>query len=306
MRRIHSAPHALSLVVPFLDAGRWLPITVPSLLAQSTPIELVFVDDGSTDDSAARLSLLLSEHEARTRSLGHRVRVMRLRENQGRSVARNTGVSASQAPLVAFVDADVALPPDWAAQQVEAHERYGAVAVVPRRVPLGLDPTDDFHRYLRRKEGAIGARGAGAELPWKQFVTAAVTVRRRAFLEVNGFDPAISYGEDTDLGLRLGAAHPRGLRLHPGNIAYHHDPDTLERALANFSRFGRRDLPALLERHHSLHDDTASAGTRGALARTLAQLVPPRLIRGVLPHLPASLHTLGVRGLCLRALQAPA
>ncbi|MEM8598704.1 MAG: glycosyltransferase family 2 protein [Bacteroidota bacterium] len=304
--RRRSRRFAMSIVVPFLNAGPWLEVTVPSLLGQSVPVELVFVNDGSTDDSGARLAVVLAAHQARITERRHQVRVVRLLSNQGRSAARNAGVDAASASLLGFVDADVALPSGWAARHIEAHTDESAVAIIPRRIPVGIDAREAFHRYLFAKEERLATHDGGYVLPWKQFVTAAVTMRRDAFEAVGGFDPAIRYGEDTDLGLRLGRAHPRGLRYSPESFAYHHDPDTLVRALSNFARFGQRDLPTLQQRHPTLRRDTASTGLRGTIARSLAKHVPSRLVRGMLPVLPSSLHTLGVRGLCLRALHSSA
>lgn len=306
MPRPRSAPYAISLIVPFLDMGRWLTVTAPSLLAQSIPVELIFVNDGSTDDSGARLSIVLDEHRDLIKARKHRVRVLRHVSNRGRSAARNSGVAASTAPLLAFVDADVALPSTWAAQHIAAHEDYGATAVLPRRLPVGVDPTDDFQRYLLRKEALLASEPSGTVVAWKHFVTAAVTLRREAFESTGGFDADVRYGEDTDLGLRLAPHHPKGLRLCPTCVVFHHDPDTLDRALVNFERLGKDELPVLLARHPDLQQDTAAKGARGALKRRLAQLLPERLVRGALPMLPPALHSLGVRGLCLRALQAQA
>lgn len=292
-----------SLIVPFYNAARWLRVTAPSLFAQTAPIELVFVDDGSTDGSASVVASLIAAHRPHIEALGHRVTVLAHGTNQGRSAARNTGVAATTAPLLAFVDADVALPPTWVQAQADAHARLDAVAVLPHRIPLGLDADEPYHRYLAHKERRLGSVDPSAPIPWSRFVTAAVTLRRDAFDATGGFDTAVDYGEDTELGLRVGRLHPDGFRLAPEIVAYHHDPDTLDVAVSKFVRFAEHDLPRMVARYPELRQEVGATGARGALARAALRIVPSALIRAALPVLPAPLHALAVRGLIFDAIQ---
>ncbi|MEM8559303.1 MAG: glycosyltransferase family 2 protein [Bacteroidota bacterium] len=294
-----------SLVVPFFNAARWLRVTVPSLLGQDVPVEIVFVDDGSSDASRATVEALVEANQPEIEARGHRVEVLVHAANQGRSAARNSGVAATTAPLLAFVDADVALPPSWIGAQAAAHSRLDAVAVMPRRIPLGLDPVEPYHRYLAAKEERLGRADPYAPIPWSRFVTAAVTLCRDAFDSAGGFDTAIDYGEDTEIGLRIGRLYPNGFRLAPDIVAYHHDPDTLAVAVAKFTRFAERDLPRMLARYPELRDEVGATGTRGYLARAALGIVPTALIRAALPLLPESLHSLAVRGLIFDAIQPP-
>ena len=83
----------LSVVVPAYNAGSHLKQAVDSLLAQRLPgLEIVVVDDGSTDGSLALLT-------------GLAVRIVR-QARKGEAAARNAGVKACTAPCVTFLDAD--------------------------------------------------------------------------------------------------------------------------------------------------------------------------------------------------------
>lgn len=86
---------SVSVVIPCYNAGRFLRETLDSILAQTRkPLEVIVVDDGSTDGSAAVAD-----------SFGPPVRVMR-QPNQGESVARNHGLHEAKGDWVAFLDAD--------------------------------------------------------------------------------------------------------------------------------------------------------------------------------------------------------
>ena len=85
----------ISAVIPCYNAAPFLRETIESVLNQTCPpIELIVVDDGSTDDSAAI-----------AQSYGPPVRVIR-QENQGESAARNRGIDEAQGEWVALLDAD--------------------------------------------------------------------------------------------------------------------------------------------------------------------------------------------------------
>jgi glycosyltransferase involved in cell wall biosynthesis len=98
----------VSVVIPCYNAARFLPETIGSVLKQTVqPAEIILVDDGSTDDSAA-----IAE------AFGPPVRVLR-QPNQGESVARNRGMDEARGQWIAFLDADDRWEPTKLQQQVE-------------------------------------------------------------------------------------------------------------------------------------------------------------------------------------------
>jgi glycosyltransferase involved in cell wall biosynthesis len=96
---------AVSVVIPCYNGAAFLRETLASVLAQTQPVlEVIVVDDGSTDDSAGIAALF-----------GPPVRVLR-QPNQGESVARNRGVREARGDWIAFLDADDA----WLPRRIEA------------------------------------------------------------------------------------------------------------------------------------------------------------------------------------------
>ncbi len=114
----------LSVVVPAYNAGSFLKTAVESLLAQGLPgLEIVVVDDGSTDGSSDALK-------------GLPARIVR-QANKGEAAARNAGVRASVAPYVTFLDADDVMAPGALAARLEylsARPAESAVGGLPSRL----------------------------------------------------------------------------------------------------------------------------------------------------------------------------
>src|SRR5208283_2367398 len=85
----------VSVVIPTYNCGRYICETVESALGQTySPVEIIVVDDGSTDDTRERLT-----------TYGDRVRYI-YQQNTGPAVARNRGVQDAQGDWIAFLDAD--------------------------------------------------------------------------------------------------------------------------------------------------------------------------------------------------------
>ena len=105
----------LSIVIPVFNATPYLPQVIDSLLAQQlVPDEVIFVDDGSTDDSSAMIARLGAGLPC--------LRVIR-QDNQGQAVARNVGLRHATGRYLAFLDADDVVERDMYATLVGMAER---------------------------------------------------------------------------------------------------------------------------------------------------------------------------------------
>src|SRR5207249_5665470 len=108
-RPVGDAPR-VSVIVPLYNLREFVGDAIESVLAQTLPahqLELIVVDDGSTDGGAEVVRHFVPP-----------VRYLR-QENRGLSAARNTGIRAARAPFLAFLDADDRLLPDKLAAQLE-------------------------------------------------------------------------------------------------------------------------------------------------------------------------------------------
>jgi glycosyltransferase involved in cell wall biosynthesis len=183
---------SVSVVIPAYNASRFIAETLQSVLAQTLlPDEILVVDDGSSDDTAA-----IAE------AFGAPVRVFR-RTNQRQAAARNFGVEQATGDWIAFLDADDLWAPNKLAMQFDELARHPEADICYTGRVLLLQRGDTATL------GGVISVPPAAEIRRALFVDAtflpsSVVIRRSTILGVNGFDPRIQYGnEDYDLWLRL-------------------------------------------------------------------------------------------------------
>ena len=223
----HKMP-SISVVLPIRNASPWLPALLAALVKESTtPFELIAIDDGSSDQSGQRLQQLC-EHWPQQR--------WRLLDGGGKGVsaARNLGVQASRAPLIAFLDADDRPLPGRLSLPIQALRDHPNLS----HVHGGWWRCD----AKGRKKHAVHPWREGAGFSWQQclehkaVLPSAWTIRRDAFLSVGGFDAELRHSEDVDLLVRLAAAGHQGrwikqelvrYRIHSGSASAKLQPQLL-------------------------------------------------------------------------------
>jgi glycosyltransferase involved in cell wall biosynthesis len=184
-----------SLIIPTFNHVRFVGAAIDSALAQTaTAVDVIVVDDGSTDETPAVLA----------RYAG-RVRVLR-QENRGLSAARNAGLAAARGTFVSFLDADDVMAPTKLATQLELLERSPAIGwtycdVLMETVATGatVRASERFGYAARAVDGWLFP-----ELIHGNFIPAiAPLVRRTALEAAGGFDERLTALEDWDMWLRL-------------------------------------------------------------------------------------------------------
>ncbi|MGU3493877.1 glycosyltransferase family 2 protein [Xanthobacteraceae bacterium A53D] len=197
----------LSVVIPSRNCLQYLPAAIASIRAQTFgPIEIVIVDDGSTDGTAAFL-----EEARRTDPLLTPL----VHEPAGVSAARNAGIAAASAPIIAFLDADDQFFPDVLEARVALIERdprvsltfADVVSVTPEGEVLGKQFTywPQFRKWINGRTGLLDLGPDAFAIILAETVcgTSTVIARKSSIDEVGGFDPRYRIGEDWDLWLKL-------------------------------------------------------------------------------------------------------
>ncbi len=199
----------VSVVVPVHNGERFLAAALASALEQDyAPLEIVVVDDGSTDVSAALAA-------------AHPVTLLR-QPNRGVASARNAGVAASSGELIAFLDQDDEWLPAKTSLQVRALADDPGLGFVLTRMQIVLEPGTPRPEWL---DEASLAGPSDAAIP------SSLMVRRETFDEVGGFDPAYRIACDADWLARAKDAGVEWARLDETLVRYriHSDNGVHER-----------------------------------------------------------------------------
>lgn len=185
-----AGPPLISVVLPTYQRGHIVAQAISSVLRQTYRLlELIVVDDGSTDGTAE----VVSRFEDR------RLRLVSL-EHVGRSQARNEGASRARGDVVVFLDSDDAVAPAWLERLSPA---FGdpAVAVTccgaqvtTERPPRGVAATTII---MPRRLDAMYSNRIGL------FRAGTFAVRRHVFQATGGYDARLAFSENSELAIRL-------------------------------------------------------------------------------------------------------
>jgi glycosyltransferase involved in cell wall biosynthesis len=186
---------AVSVVMATHNYGQFLAEALDSALAQTfRDFDLIIIDDGSTDGTDEIVAPYLSHPQVRYVRTDH----------VGQPAAKNMGIRLTQAPLVAFLDADDVWMPNKLEQQVTLLTQNPTVGVVYSRRLL----IDEHGRNLEYKQPVLRR---GNILPFifrDNFVCfSSAVVRRQVFTDVGLFDTTLALSIDFDLWLRVALKH---------------------------------------------------------------------------------------------------
>lgn len=250
----------VSAIVPAYNAAPYLREAIDSALAQEgAEVEVVVVDDGSTDATPSVIA-----------SFGGRIKALR-QENRGLPAARNAGIAAATGDTLAFLDADDTWEPGKSRAQL---------AYLAEHPGCGLVFCDVYRMDAagRRIGPILGPQVASIptgrcfdRLFLGNFVLVpAVMVRRSVFDQVGPFDESLRSCEDYDLWLRIAEVAEVGIvpqalaswREHAGQMSRHRDrmlaceiqvlEGALRRSPALATRLGRQ----VARRFSRLHDES--------------------------------------------------
>lgn len=218
----------VSIVIPCFNYGRYVGEAVQSVLDQDMPVELVVVDDGSTDQETIEVLDRLKREKG--------IRVIRKR-NEGLSRARNTGIAASAGEYIVCLDADDLILPGYcssAMRVLDAHPEAGFVYPITQ-----VFGTENF----------LWSNVAFSRLALlsDNYVPCASFFRRRLWEEVGGFSWEMKHGyEDWDFWLSAVEKGWVGIHLpHPLFWYRKHG-----RTMLTDSHAKRKELKKDLRRRH--------------------------------------------------------
>jgi glycosyltransferase involved in cell wall biosynthesis len=229
-------PATVSIVIPCYNQARYLDSAIRSALSQQGgDVEVIVVDDGSTDETPA----VAAAHADRIVYLHQR--------NRGLSAARNSGIRRARGEFVALLDSDDLLLPDWG----------NGMATALRARP----DADVLYGYWLEIEADGALIGEVTRPPLKADTYHALfdplqvgppcryVVRRTALIEVGLFDESLASCEDWDTWFRLSAAGSVFLDVPHAVAAYRRHPQAMSGNYQRMWASGRAVLDRAALRH---------------------------------------------------------
>jgi glycosyltransferase involved in cell wall biosynthesis len=192
-----------TVVIPCYNYARFLAGAIESVLAQrGCDVELIVVDDGSTDDTPEVAGGYRDVHYLHQR-------------NQGESAARNHGAARAAAEFILFLDADDQLTPEAIAtsrQRLREDPAFAFVYGHQQFVDVDGSVLDSHPERIRMFQTCLGE----LEDPYAQMLRlnyplrapGAVLYRTEIVRQIGGFAPEFRTGADLDLNLRIAREHP--------------------------------------------------------------------------------------------------
>lgn len=248
----------IAVITPTRNRREAVLRAIDSVQAQSfADWEHVVVDDGSTDGT----------REALAERAGDRLRVLSLPEWRGANAARNAGIHASTAPLVAFLDSDDVFLPGRLERTVELFDRDPRLAVTISSFDHEKNGTVRRISNPHSRLDALGLeRAIVADIV--SIAGSAITVRREALDGAGLFDESLMRLQDRDLLLRLSRNHG-ALVLPEVDWVKHTSADSISLPHGGYVEA----FAALVARHPRYRERYATLAAYMVSRRLLARIV---------------------------------
>lgn len=271
----HGANPRVSVIVPAYNMAPYIAETLASVQTQTEPVEIIIVDDASTDETAQLAIDALQTSELRTI-------IISLPKNIGLSGARNAGIKAAKGRYILPLDADDMLMPNACEILADALDRdrnidvaYGGVFFVEED---GRTPTDFGPNKERGRSGwpvdydlALMFERPGQPLPY------ASMFRREAWEWTGGYRTRVKSSEDCDFWCRLGSYGftPRKI-TDAVTLIYRNRPDSMSRTVG----WADTENKAWFPWAHNI-EEAPGAGQPGPLVRIPAY--DPPIVSVIIP-----------------------
>ena len=223
----------VSVIIPTFNRAAWVVSAVESVLNQTfRDVELIIVDDGSTDETPEALE-----------RFGSKITIV-AQPNRGVSAARNAGIGFASGKYICFLDSDDI----WKPRKLEIQ-----LAVMNRNPEYKISYTDEIwirngrwanpKKRHRKYSGWIFPH----LLPLCLISPSSVMIERSVLDDVGLFDESLPAGEDYDLWLRIGSRYPILFISEKLIVKHGGHPDQLSQKYWGLDRFRVRSILKVLE-----------------------------------------------------------
>lgn len=212
----------ITVIIPTYNRSAKLETQFKSLLKQDLDPKrwsIIYVNDGSTDDSSKILTKFAEEANGR----GIKTEIV-FQKNAGQAAARNHGAQKASGRVFLFIDDDMEIKDtDFVRLHLADHDKPGTVVYgtsLPGREERYRPPHELMFEWMINRNYQAFISGE-MKPDGRHFFTANVSVCGELFTKSGGFDQNFAHAEDKELGVRLEAHHNAQFKYCPRAEAYH-------------------------------------------------------------------------------------
>lgn len=269
----------VSFILPVYNSSEYIVKVVDSILQQNyNPMEIILVDDHSTDNSLDIIRKLEKQHSGIIKMIAHNF-------NQGLAAARNSGIKEAQGDLLIFLDSDISIAADFLSQTIKYYRNDSINGIVGKTYPGDNIKYDKFQKYLY--EARRGARHLQSlkQIPYHHFLYNMTSVRQSVVKETGFFDEKITTygGEDTEYAFRMARKFPGSLYFSPDITGFHHHYRSLNETLDLYKKYGKKNVPYITGKHPEMKSIYFYRYIEGPLfKRVVGNILKSKVCRAVL------------------------
>jgi glycosyltransferase involved in cell wall biosynthesis len=224
---------SISAIIPVYNGSAHLADALHSILAQTTPVdEIIVVDDGSADDSAALAA-----------ATAPGAKIIR-QAQQGQAMARNTGAAAARGDYFAFLDHDDLWPPDRTTQLLAGFAEAPEAGLICGRIRIESN--------AEGRKNPLFMSADGTHIP---FLFQSGIIRRSIWTRLGGMgtdqDFMQDFSEDVDLYLRIIEAGIPVAKIDATTVVYRQHGSNLMRAIDRHQQNLLKSLHASINRRRA-------------------------------------------------------
>jgi len=237
----------VSVIISVYNGADILSVTLPNLLNQDYPnnkIEIIIVDDASTDDTSQLLDSIKQKES---------IIVFSHTENRGRAATRNSGIKLANGELLIFLDCDIEVNSDFISRHVEYHKNENVTGVVSHICTRDTNSKDKYHQYIFWGKRGVSIIGEKKPIPFKYFILGCSSVKKEVINKTGFFNEILpTYGIDLEYAYRLQNNFPNGLYYSEKIIVFMYKIKSLNEALLDFHQYGQYNVPIILKEYPEL------------------------------------------------------
>jgi glycosyltransferase involved in cell wall biosynthesis len=217
----------VSIIIPAYNAAAFIGETIDSILNQTySDFEIIVINDGSTDDMVQTLHQVFGMTEGGVKSFSDTRILYFYKQNEGVSIARNTGFGFSKGQYIVFFDADDVMSPDFLEKRLGALEDNKEVDFCCGML--------DFFPIKKEQLGACDDIPSEILLYNQRIETCPSNYMfRRSVVERVTFHPQLASTADRFFLLQI-AQFAKGIRIKEGKLRYRFNPNSMSGRLTPF------------------------------------------------------------------------